>query len=307
MNVAVTVNDTYVYPLYIMLQTLFVHHKGIKIHIWLLHGGISSRNISMLREICEKNHNTLTDIQVGNVFDKAPTLLYFSKEMYFRMLLPWLIPHTEERILYLDPDLVVNDSLLEFYHTPLEGYCLAGCRDRLQDKERPEYRKFLGLREETPYINSGVLLFHLTELRKCFEVQIVYQMIKERGNQFKFPDQDVINLLFEGRIKLMEDRYNLNPNHLYAVEYLKYTLGTGRAPKPAVLHFMGKDKPWNGHYFKNLYHYYWYYERRYTNRGKLKLWLRIFRIPISVVNGYLYYAGAVFRRIGKAAGRQGDD
>lgn len=69
----------------------------------------------------------------------------------------------------MDPDLVVNDSLLDFYNTPLEGYWLAGCRDRLLDRERPEYRKFLGLRDETTYINSGVLLFHLTEIRKAFQ------------------------------------------------------------------------------------------------------------------------------------------
>ncbi len=304
MNVAVTVNDTYVYPLYIMLQTLFAHHRGIKIHVWLIHAGISSENVTMLQKICEKNHNKLTNIKIGDLFDDVPTTLYFSKEMYFRIFLPELIPDTENRILYMDPDLVVNDSLLEFYNTPLKGYCLAGCRDRLYDREKPEYRKFLGLKEESPYVNSGVILFHLTELRKCFEAEKACRIVKEWGNDFKFPDQDLLNILFEGRIKLMDDRYNLNPNNLYAVEYIKYTLGIGKVEKPAVIHYMGGEKPWNRHYFMNLYHYYWYYEMRYTNRSKWKLTLRVFQIPVSIAHGFLAYAGMFFRKIKKVAGRQ---
>lgn len=50
MNVAVTVNDTYVYPLYIMLQTLFAHHRGISIHVWLVHADVSSENTRMLQD-----------------------------------------------------------------------------------------------------------------------------------------------------------------------------------------------------------------------------------------------------------------
>lgn len=305
MNVAVTVNNAYVYPLYIMLQTLFAHHRGINIHVWLIHADVSSENICMLQEICEKNHNMLTDIRVEDLFDDAPISLYFSKEMYFRILLFQLIPDSEERILYMDPDLIVNDSLLDFYNMPLEGYCLAGCRDRLLDSERPEDRKTLGLRDETTYINSGVLLFHLAEIRKSFQAESVYQLIKERGKEFKFPDQDAINLLFEGRIRQVDDRYNWNPNIPYAKEYFAYIFGTGREKKPAVIHFMGKEKPWNKHYIKKFYHYYWYCEMKFTNKSKLKLMLRFFQIPVSVIGGFLDFGGMFFRRIKKAAGRRG--
>lgn len=299
MNVAVTVNDTYVYPLYIMLQTLFAHHGQTEVHVWLIHNSVSGENIDRLRTICEKNHNRLTVIHVEDeLFESAPRL-HFRKEMYFRIMLSELIPETEDRILYLDPDLIVLDSLTEFYHTPMEGYCLAGCRDRLQDRERPEYREFLGLKKETHYVNSGVLLFHLAELRKCFKTETVDRMIQERGSGFCFPDQDIINLLFEGRIKLMDDRYNLNPNHLYATEFLKYNLGIGRSIKPAILHYMGAKKPWNKFYFKNLYQYYWYCEIRYTCRPKARICLRALQILPSMIIGAFDYVRMLWRRIGK--------
>lgn len=262
MNVAVTVNDTYVYPVSIMLQTLFGRHRGTGIHVWLLYRSVSRENRELLRDICERNKGQWTEIRVENdAFAGAPNRLYFSREMYFRLLLPFLLPETEKRVLYLDPDLVICDSLLEFYHTDLEGYCMAGCRDRLQDKNNPKYRALLGLKEETRYINSGVLLLHLKELRRCFEPGMAYRILEERGEELLYPDQDVINLLFEGRIKCMEDRYNLNPNHLFAAEFFRYGFGIGR---PAILHYMGGGKPWRAGYTGQLYCYYWVNELRYT-------------------------------------------
>lgn len=295
MNVAVTVNDTYVYPLSIMLQTLFRRHRNIQIHVWLLYGSMSTQNREFLRAICERNHNRWTEIRVGeDTFADAPSRLYFSREMYFRLLLPFLLPETEERVLYLDPDLLVCDSLSEFYHTNLEGYCMAGCRDRLQDKDNPEYRKLLGLKEETRYINSGVLLLHLKELRRCLKPDQIYRIIEERGEELLFPDQDLINLLFEGRMKCMDDRYNINPNHLFAVEVFRYGLGISR---PAILHYMGPIKPWRRGYSGQLYQYYWINELRYTNRPRAVLLWRAPRVILSHFQGYLNLAKMFFRRI----------
>lgn len=284
MNIAVTINDTYFYPLYIMLNTLFSKHKKIQIHVYLIHSRVSERNKKRLERLCKRHGGIFTEIFVSREeFSDAPSFSYFTKEMYYRILAARLLPETVERVLYLDPDLIVTDNLEEFYHMPMDGYFFAGIRDRLQDKEDSPYWKELGFTGKNRYINSGVLLCNLTLLRKEQKVQDVFDMLKERGERLKFPDQDVINVLYEGKIAVAEERYNLNPNILRWWEYLGYNFAPFLIKRPAIIHYMGAEKPWRSSYTGGMYHYYWNAERKYACHKKVDMFFRFFKIPFLMI------------------------
>lgn len=122
MNIAVTINDTYFYPLYIMLNTLFSKHENIQIHVYLIHSRVSEKNKKRLEQLCRRHGGKFTEIFVSEEeFSDAPSFSYFTKEMYYRILAAKLLPETVERVLYLDPDLIVTDNLEEFYHMSMEG------------------------------------------------------------------------------------------------------------------------------------------------------------------------------------------
>ncbi len=284
MNIAVTINDTYFYPLYIMLNTLFSKHEKIQIHVYLIHSRVSERNKKRLERLCKHHGGKFTEIFVsGEEFSDAPSFSYFTKEMYYRILAAKLLPETVERVLYLDPDLIVTDNLEEFYHMPMEGCFFAGIRDRLQDKEDSPYWKELGFTGKNRYVNSGVLLCNLTLLRKEQKVQDVFDMLKERGERLKFPDQDVINVLYEGKIAVAEDRYNLNPNILRWWEYLGYNFAPFFMKRPAIIHYMGAEKPWRNSYAGGMYQYYWNEERKYAYGKKVDMFFRCFKIPFLMI------------------------
>lgn len=291
MNVAVTINDKYFYPLYIMLNTLFAQHKGIAIQVFLIHSRVSERNRKLLAGLCRKHGGKLVEIFVSeSEFADAPSFSYFSKEMYYRILAAKLLPETVERVLYLDPDLVVTDSLLEFYNMPLENCFFAGVRDRLQDKRTNPYWKELGFTGKNCYINSGVLLCNLTLLREEQNIQDIYDMLKEQGEKLKFPDQDIINVLYEGRIAVAADRYNLNPNILYFWEYIFYNFAPWVVKKPAIIHYMGEGKPWRVSYNGGLYHYYWKEERKYNPKKKWHMFFRSLKIPyLMITSGLVFF------------------
>lgn len=290
MNVAVTINDKYFYPLYIMLNTLFAQHKGTAVQVFLIHSRVSEKNRKILAGLCRKHGGKLTEIFVPeDEFADAPAFSYFSKEMYYRILAAKLLPETVDRVLYLDPDLIVTDSLLEFYNMPLGDCFFAGVRDRLQDLEKNTYKRELGLTGKNSYINSGVLLCNLKLLRKEQNIQDIYDMLKRQGEKLKFPDQDLINVLYEGRIAVVEDRYNLNPNILYFKEYFCYNFAPWFMKKPAVIHYMGEGKPWRVSYDGGLYHYYWWEERRYNPKKKWHMFFRSLKIPFLMIK-----SGSVF-------------
>lgn len=206
MNVAVTINDTYFYPLYVMLHTLYSVHPDVCITVFLIHSRVSRENIQKLQEVCQKYGGRLQEIFVeSSMFSDAPAYLYFTKEMYYRILCAGLLPESVDRVLYLDPDLIVMDCLKEVYDMSMDDCLFAGCADRNVDKYKKEYKRALGMNPDSTYFNSGVLLCNLKKLRCEQQADDVFAMLRERGSRLLFPDQDIINVLYEGKIARLDD------------------------------------------------------------------------------------------------------
>lgn len=103
------------------------------------------------------------------------------------------------RILYLDNDVVCRESISEFYHQDMEGFEIAGTLDY--------YGRWFFRRDlfHLDYLNSGVLLLNLAEIRKSG----VFAACRKRCREKKMfmPDQSAINKLSDKR-KQMPRKYN---------------------------------------------------------------------------------------------------
>ena len=56
-----------------------------------------------------------------DLFAAAPVVRYYSRAMYYRLLAAQLLPAGVDRVLYLDPDILVINALRPLYDTDLEG------------------------------------------------------------------------------------------------------------------------------------------------------------------------------------------
>lgn len=86
----------------------------------------------------------------------------------------------DDKLLYLDTDVLIKGDISELYSTDLEGYHLAGALD------------FIGKFCHAPrYLNAGVLLFNMKEMRR----DGIFKKCRERCNSKKMllVDQDAIN------------------------------------------------------------------------------------------------------------------
>lgn len=250
MKVAVTVNENYSYPLKVMLHSLFVHQRE-QVTVYLVHSRIGEACLKELKRFCASYGQELKEVQVTNdFFDKAPTMQHFTKEMYYRLIFPWLLPW-EERVLYLDPDIIVNEDLNSFFNRDLNGAALAAARERLA--MTGEHRKRLGLKADTVYMNSGVLLMDLKRMREMKKIEEIQCLLAKKEKDVIYPDQDMLNILWEGEILQAEDIYNLNPNLLYLKEYLRMLPGGKMNKYGKIIHYMGPDKPWNKGYKGGMY------------------------------------------------------
>jgi len=102
----------------------------------------------------------------------------------------------EQKMLWLDCDTIVEEDISDLFAMDINGYYYAGVIEPAKSKDI--FR----------YINAGVLLCNLDLLRgMCKEHEMIAFL---NVCKFNWVDQDVINLLCQGRIRVIESIYNSN-------------------------------------------------------------------------------------------------
>ena len=156
----------------------------------------------------------------------------FTIATMYRLKLAEVLPGDTNRLIYLDADIIVNIDLQELWETQMENFLIGACVERLV----PTERKFV-CREELisgeEYINAGVILMDLGLIRKEHDLYSESIAFLRRFPEANYFDQDAINYVFRGKIKLLEDKWNS-----YAVEMRRQKL----PEQKRIYHFIA-DSP----------------------------------------------------------------
>lgn len=267
MNILVTLDDNYIKPLWIMLESLF-RHESHPMNIYLFYSNVSAKNRRRLHTYIKKQGSRFIPIFVeDDVFKDAPVFRYFTKEMYYRLLCSRMLPETEERVLYLDPDILIRGEIAPFYESDFQGKQLIGIEDYAVNHMLIDKKKAIGFSEQDHYINSGVLLFNLAKMREVFVLEDFIRVLEKWSGVISYPDQDAINLYFKEDMGLGERIYNYNTGYGTLGGMLAWALGLQRETKePVVVHYMGKSKPWQVDYYGKYYFEYYRYLKKHLNR-----------------------------------------
>ena len=165
-------------------------------------------------------------------------------------------------MLYLDCDTVVLSSLKRLWETDLKGRVMGAV---MEPTIYPKVKESIGLKQEDPYFNSGVLLLDLARWRKDGIEKRLVEFFGSMGGKAFACDQDTLNGALKGQIKALSPRYNFFTNYRYfhykdlVAQSPAYQAISGdvfiRAKKhPAILHYAGDERPWKagnlGHYRK---------------------------------------------------------
>ncbi|HHY81970.1 MAG TPA: glycosyltransferase family 8 protein [Clostridiales bacterium] len=264
MNLLVTLDSKYIRPLKVMLTSLFMNNPDEHFNIYLIHSRIKDDEIADIERFIEKHRQKLSVIKIDNsYFQNAPEVFHYPKEMYYRLLAFKFLPQELDRILYLDPDILVINPVREFYNTKLDGYLYAAAyHDILAVKKINRIRLYPYKIEA--YFNSGVLLMNLELQRKHVDEETIYSFVEKNRSKLIMPDQDIINALYSKQIKCVDEKlYN------YDTRYYKYYKAiTNNAcdmdyimKNTVFLHFCGRKKPWHKNYSGKFHSLYKQYEK----------------------------------------------
>lgn len=169
---------------------------------------------------------------------------------FARVFIPELLDSTISKVLYLDCDVVVNNSLNDLWDTILEDDCpFAAVTDA--NGGSAIYRRELQMPLTVEYYNSGVLLMNLD----CWRNNDYTRKSIECASEHKFPflDQDMLNYLFAAKVKSLPIKYNYQTlfeftSPMYWMVDYKYVDEIKRIiagdESPVIIHYISNNKPW---------------------------------------------------------------
>lgn len=267
MNILVTLDRGYLSPLKVMLTSLLDTNPGTDIHLYILHSSLTEADLAENSGLEDSGRFQVTGILVEDSrLDDAPTTDRYPKEMYYRIFAAKYLPENLDRILYLDPDLIVNLPLEELYATDL-GNNLFAAATHVQETFRKLNELRLDMEDGGIYINSGVMLLNLPFLRKEQDFEEVFAYIEAHKKHLFLPDQDILSGLYAGRtLELDPFRYNMTEK-LFALRIKSDAwLNLDWVRKnSAIIHYCGRNKPWKPNYRGKLNLFYDHIVRNHSN------------------------------------------
>lgn len=146
---------------------------------------IRQEEVEYLENIAKEYNpqNQVIRVDVSEIYEKefahCPNEMAYCSPYTLLRLFADLVPDMPDKVLYLDVDLLFNRDIRLLYDIDVEGYEYAAARDH--------YGKYL---LHPNYINAGVLLFNLKEMKQTGLLQKARELIKTK--KLVFADQSAI-------------------------------------------------------------------------------------------------------------------
>lgn len=294
LNIAYSCNEAYIPHTGISILSLFENNKCIdEINVYFIAKDVSEQSLLLLKNLTEQYQRKLIVIPFEKICKrlKNSTLGRHIETVYAKLFFAQI--EKIDKILYIDSDTIINDSLEELWKIDISDYLVAGVETFTVD-----VKVKLGLDRKDKFINDGVALLNLEQFRKQnIENEFVKSIAHFNGNP-PLLSEGIINLVCKGKILSLHPKYNLlsglldykknvftNIDDYYSEETIKEAIN-----KPVIIHYLSAffNRPWNLdciHPLKDRYLYYKslsYWKDLPLKDDQLSLRLRIIKILYKI-------------------------
>lgn len=254
-----SVDDGYVPFLAVALKSIIdnaskdYNYEGI-----VLHEGISKQNQAEIAAITADNFSVKFVSMKGKLNEQMKGEQaklrgdYFTFTIFFRLFIADMFPEYDKAI-YLDADIIVPGDVSELYNIELGSNVVGAISDLFISKnsETIEYSESAMGVPITDYVNSGVLLMNLAQLRKTSLSQVFLRLYNKYHFETIAPDQDYLNVIGHDKIKHLGFEWNTQTAAL---------VHENEVATPKIIHYNLFRKPW---YYKHVIFedYFWKYAK----------------------------------------------
>ena len=221
--------------------------------------------------------NLFSDFPIGKSYQTDH--VGSSMATYYRLFLSRVLSDNIEKVIYLDGDILVMDSLQGLWNIDMSEKAIAAVPDSYNN-DITHYNR-LRYSQEQGYFNAGVLLINLKYWREHKVENIFLDYVINYPERLACHDQDVMNYVFKDVKIELPIKYNMLNEYWFDVRYslisweYEQQILDGQK-NPVIIHFTCIPKPW----YKNCKHPYKKMFEKYKSMSlwsnvKEKRWLRI--------------------------------
>mgnify|MGYP004608117443 CR=1 FL=1 len=257
MDICLSADDNYAKYMGTTIASILSNSKeDEELYFHLLDGGITEENKNKLLSLkkiknCEMKFYR-PDVEKYKKWYELGNYASFSPVMFYRLSIAELIKDVD-KVLYLDCDIIVNDSLKKLFEIDINDYYILAVKDIYFIDSRKNINE--------SYFNSGVLVIN-SKLWLKNNVSELFENYYLDNYKNIYGDQDILNYCLKEKVKYLDFIWNYMP--------LK-SLYTGKSIENIkIFHYAASVKPWNNngrifYFVDEFWKYYqltpWFLER----------------------------------------------
>jgi lipopolysaccharide biosynthesis glycosyltransferase len=245
-------NNYYIPYASVAMRSIMEHSsKDNDYRFYILHKDISDEFAQLVREQVSWFSNCSVDfINVSNYISDYTFFIsrHISVETYFRLLIPYIFTDYN-KVIYLDGDTFCFVDISELYKIELNDNLSSAVRDvgvswyysqNHSEYNQKIYQVLLHQKKPEDYFNAGMTVLNTDLFRKTFTQKYLFEFAA--SHEFQIHDQDVLNVLCEGKVHLLPFSWNFmrTSDSVYLPDHLKKQYLEAEN-NPKLIHF----KPWN--------------------------------------------------------------
>lgn len=219
----------------VALCSLF-ENTSEKITVHVMHDSTVDKSTKVRLESLVKKYNNEVRfyfMDESEYLDVADMTNRCTVATLYRLKIVDVLPKWIEKVLYLDCDIVANLDIGELWHTNIDGYACAACRDQyVKHLEHRGVELAGGKVEMDDYVNAGVILFNLDHIRRNYDLfSDCISFLKDHPS-CPYSDQDALNFVFKNKIFCLNTKFNV---------YTSLLRGKSSSLESVIYHFAGDD------------------------------------------------------------------
>ena len=217
MDILYSSSDSYAFLTGISILSLLENNKSCReINLYIMDNEISALNKGKLTKLVEEYGRDITFVQMPDVQQLTGQQLdtrRWNISTFGRLYMASVLPKTVHRVLNIDCDTIIVDSIEPLWNVDLTGKVFGGMRECINDK----YRRNVGMEKGDPYLNGGIVYMNCDVVRENDYEKRFTDYIARYASSLGYLDQDVLNGVVETDKKVVLPlRYNVISICFYA-------------------------------------------------------------------------------------------
>jgi lipopolysaccharide biosynthesis glycosyltransferase len=276
-NIAIAFDKNYLNPFYALITSIFLNNKIISIAFHCITRDITEKEKQQIEAYISSYNSTIKFYEIDEkLISDFVTMNHWNTSVYYKLFFPLLVNPDIKRLLYLDTDTLVINSLMELFNMDLNNKIMAVIKDNHVKNE-----VYWELHERENYFNSGVMLIDLQEWNSLGISQKAFDYLYNSPEKIIYVDQDALNVVLENNFVLISEKFN------YTYSYIPPNLTNKQLNELlkniVILHFT-LSRPWHflcKNRFRKQYKY-------YLNKSPQKHTKVIIDFSFSKIPSYLW-------------------